>query len=137
MVAKKQSRKESSPNRQLQQDEKKRWQQAETDCRALADTLFQWSRDAGDGAPETARQYCAMTAVHYRKLRNGRVISSGDFDICVDVSRHALRTLQALDPTLEFVDWPRGDAFRQAGQAAQRVLDALQKLKSGAASRSR
>ena len=130
MAVKKPSPRGASPTRQAQQDEKKRWQQAETDCRALADTLFQWLREEGDNAPETARQYCSMTAVHYRKLRNGRVISSGDFDICVNVCRHALRTLQSLDATLEFIDWPRGEAFRQARLSADRVLAELQKLKS-------
>lgn len=130
MAAKKQSTKVSPPNRQAQQEEKKRWQQAEADCRLLADTLFQWLRDSGDAAPEKARQYCAMTAVHYRKLRNGRVISSGDFDICVEVCRHALRTLQSLDPEMAFSDWPRGEAFREVKQAAERVLAELQKLKS-------
>lgn len=118
--------------RALSNADKKRWQQAESDCRLLADTLFQWQRDAGDSAPEDARQYCAMTAVHYRKLRNGRVISSGDFDICVNVCRHALRTLQSLDATLAFEGWPQGEAFREARQAAERVLAELQKLKSGA-----
>jgi hypothetical protein len=135
MAAKKQSSKVISPNRQAQQEEKKRWQLAEAACRTLADTLFQWSRDAGDHAPEAARQYCAMMAVHYRKLRNGRVLSPGDFDICVEVSRHALRTLQSLDASLEFADWPRGEALRQALQSAQWVLAALQKLKSDAARR--
>ena len=130
MAAKKHPQKVSPPSRQAQQEEKKRWQLAETECRALADTLFQWLRAQGDNAPETARQYCAMTAVHYRRLRNGRVISPGDFDICIEVSRHALRTLQSLDATLEFADWPQGDAFRQARLSADLVLAELQKLKN-------
>jgi hypothetical protein len=133
MAAKKLSPKVSSSSRLVQLEEKKRWQQAETECRSLADTLFQWLREQGDNAPETARQYCAMTAVHYRKLRNGRVISSGDFDICVLVSRHALRTLQSLDATLEFNDFARGEAFRQARRSAEWVLAELQRLKSGRA----
>jgi hypothetical protein len=131
MAGKKASPKSVSPLKQAQQIEKKRWLLAETACRTVADTLFQWQREAGDNAPETARQYCAMTAVHYRKLRNGKVISSGDFDICVDICRHALRTLQSLDATLEFADWPDGEAFRKARQSADQVLAELQKLKSG------
>jgi len=94
------------------------------------DTLFQWLRAQGEQAPEPARQYASMTAIHYRKLRNGRVISSGDFDICTDVCRHALRTLQSLDATLEFSDWPQGEAFRQARQAADWVLEELKRLKT-------
>jgi hypothetical protein len=133
MATKKNSAKVSAPSRQAQQQDKKRWQQAETDCRALADTLFQWLRAADEHAPETARQYCAMTAVHYRKLRNGKVISSRDFDICVDICRNALRTLQSLDASLQFADWPDGEAFRQARLAADRVLADLQKLKSAGA----
>lgn len=129
MAARKPPRKATTPERQEQQQEKKRWQQSEAACRTVADTLFQWQRDAGDSAPQIARQYCAMTAVHYRKLRNGKVISAGDFDICVDVCRHALRALQSLDPTLAFADWPKGEAFRQAAAAASRVLEQLQQLR--------
>jgi hypothetical protein len=124
--------KSSPASRQIQQDEKKRWQQAESACHTVADILFSWLRECGDSAPEAARQYASMTAIHYRKLRNGKVISPGDFDICVDVCRHALRTLQSLDATLAFDNMPRGEAFRQVRQSADWVLAELQKLKSGA-----
>lgn len=131
MAARKPSKKNDTPDRQARQEEKKRWQLAQTACRTMADALFAWQRDAGPGAPETARQYCAMMAVHYRKLRNGQVLGPADFGICVEVARHALRMLQALDPAMTFDGEPQGEALRAAGQAAGQVLDMLRRLQAG------
>ncbi|BEV72304.1 MULTISPECIES: hypothetical protein [unclassified Paludibacterium] len=117
------------PNKAVQQEALKRWQRSETACRSLMDTLFQLQRDKGETLPERAQQYLSMTAIHYRKIRHGRVISATDFNSCVEVCQHALRTLQALDTTQTFEGWPQAEALQQAGKLAEGVLADYQKLK--------
>ncbi|WP_051229094.1 hypothetical protein [Paludibacterium yongneupense] len=112
-------------------EDEKRWQRAEAACRGVVDVLMQFERDGGVDRRETARQYIGMTAVHYRKIRNGKVLGPADFNIAVAVCQHALRALQALDPTLEFVDWKQADAFRQVRAQADGVLADYRVLKSG------
>ncbi|TDR80645.1 hypothetical protein [Paludibacterium purpuratum] len=125
------NKKPTTPTKAARQDESKRWQRTENACRTLMDTLFQWQREQGEILAERTQQYLSMTAIHYRKIRHGKVISAGDFNQCVEVCQCALRALQAQDPSLAFTDDKLGEALRQAWQLADGVLADYRKLKSG------
>jgi len=124
-------KKPTAPSKAARQGEIARWQRSETACRTLMDTLFQWQRDQAETLAERTQQYLSMTAIHYRKIRHGKVLSAGDFNLCVEVCQHALRALQAQDPSMAFPDDAKGEALRQARQLAEGVLEEYRKLKSG------
>lgn len=58
-----------------------RWLAAERDTHHMLAMLDAWEESGGMG--ERAWQYAQMARVYFKKLRNGRVLSSADFDITV------------------------------------------------------
>ncbi|MCD5360231.1 hypothetical protein [Chromobacterium aquaticum] len=118
----------SKPQAQQRQQQDKRWSSAEQACReimALLDTL-----DPSLDAQQTASQYAQMAAVYYKKIRNGRVLSPGDFNLAADVAASARRALQALSPTLDVSSLPQAADCQRMLTLADSVLAAMSELKA-------
>jgi hypothetical protein len=100
----------------------KRYALAEAACHAVMGVLVPMEKAEAFAEHETARQYAQMARVYYHKIRNGKVLSPGDFNTAVDVCTAARRALKALDPELKFADWPQAEALLEAERQASAVL---------------
>lgn len=118
----------SKPQAQQRQQQDKRWSAAEQACREIMALLEALS--PGLEAQQTAAQYAQMAAVYYKKIRNGRVLSPGDFNLAADVAASARRALQALSPTLDFSALPQASDCQRMLAQADSVLTAMSELKA-------
>lgn len=111
----------------------KRLGRAEAACQTLM-TAFTALENSGElDAHETARQYLQMCRVHFRKIRNGKVLGPADFNAAVDVCTSARRALLALDPALSFEGWATAATLQEVLRHADGVLGDYQQLKTGSA----
>jgi hypothetical protein len=72
-----------------------------------------------------------MAGIHYRKIRNGKVLGAADFNAAVEVCTAARRCLQQLDASLQFEQLPDGAGLQQILPLIDGVLADYQQLKSG------
>ena len=72
-----------------------------------------------------------MAGIHYRKIRNGKVLGAADFNAAVEVCTAARRCLQQLDSSLTFTALSDSAALQQALLLIDAVLADYQQLKSG------
>ena len=79
--------------------------------------LDAWEESGGMG--ERAWQYAQMARVYFKKLRNGRVLSSADFDITVLLATAVQRALQAEPAVLE-----KSADLQSAATACERIQSA-------------
>ena len=103
--------------------------QAEAACHAALALFATLADDADWQAAEAAPKYAQMTAVYFRRLRNGKVLSVTDFNTAAEVCTCARRALRALDPELRFDHHPQGDALRRVAADCYQVLAEHHRLK--------
>jgi hypothetical protein len=65
--------------------EQKRFQRTEDACRHIMDLLFGMQRAERFNQEELAGKYATMAGIHYRKIRNGKVLGAADFNAAVEV----------------------------------------------------
>ena len=94
-----------------------RWLAAERDTHHMLAMLDAWEESGGMG--ERAWQYAQMARVYFKKLRNGRVLSSADFDITVLLATAVQRALQAEPAVLE-----KSADLQSAAAACERIQSA-------------
>jgi hypothetical protein len=111
--------------------EQKRFQRTEDACRRIMDLLFGMQRAERFNEEELAGKYATMAGIHYRKIRNGKVLGATDFNAAVEVCTAARRCLQQLDSTLTFADLPDSKSLQEALPLIDSVLADYQQLKSG------
>lgn len=111
----------------------KRLARAEAACQALMAAFTTLENDGELDTHDTARQYVQMSRVHFKKIRNGKVLGPADFNAAVDVCTSARRALLALDPALDFEGWRAVDTLREVLRQADGVLGDYQQLKTGGA----
>lgn len=111
--------------------EQKRLQRTEEACRHIMDLLFGMQRAERFAEGELAGKYAVMAGIHYRKIRNGKVLGAADFNAAVEVCTAARRCLQQLDSSLSFATLPDSAALQQALLQIDAVLADYQQLKSG------
>lgn len=100
-----------------------RWARAQQACHAVIDGFDQLETDGGLAEHALALKYVQMCRVYFKKLRNGNVLSSPDFDVAVALCTAARRALLQLDGALQFAGWPQATALQQMGTLAYGVLD--------------
>lgn len=108
--------------------EQKRLQRTEDACRRIMDQLFAMQRAERFADQELAGKYAVMAGIHYRKIRNGKVLGAADFNAAVEVCTAARRCLQQLDSTFAFAD---STMLQECLQQIDMVLGDYQQLKSG------
>ncbi|WP_159876548.1 MULTISPECIES: hypothetical protein [Aquitalea] len=111
--------------------EQKRFQRTEDACRRIMDLLFGMQRAERFNEEELAGKYAIMAGIHYRKIRNGKVLGAADFNAAVEVCTAARRCLQQLDSGLTFDGLPDSSALQEALPLIDSVLADYQQLKSG------
>ncbi|WP_199051857.1 hypothetical protein [Aquitalea sp. ASV15] len=111
--------------------EQKRWLRAEEACRHAMDQLFAMQRGERFADNELAGKYAVMAGIHYRKIRNGKVLGAADFNAAVEVSTATRRCLQQLDATLSFSALQDGPALLAVLQQIDGVLADYRQLKGG------
>jgi hypothetical protein len=111
--------------------EQKRFQRTEDACRHIMDLLFGMQRAERFNQEELAGKYATMAGIHYRKIRNGKVLGAADFNAAVEVCTAARRCLQQLDASLQFEQLPDGAGLQQILPLIDGVLADYQQLKSG------
>ena len=111
--------------------EQKRWLRAEEACRQAMDQLFAMQRAERFANNELAGKYAVMAGIHYRKIRNGKVLGAADFNAAVEVSTATRRCLQQLDATLAFTALQDGPALLAVLQQIDGVLEDYRQLKGG------
>ena len=94
-----------------------RWLAAERDTHHMLAMLDVWEEQGG--MSERAWQYAQMARVYFKKLRNGRVLSSADFDITVLLATAVQRALQAEPAVLE-----KSADLQSAAAACERIQSA-------------
>lgn len=100
----------------------KRYALAEAACHAMMGVLVPMEKAEAFSEHETARQYAQMARVYYHKIRNGKVLSPGDFNTAVDVCTAGRRALKALDAEMKFEGWAQAEALLEANQQAVALL---------------
>nr|WP_294863851.1 hypothetical protein [uncultured Pseudogulbenkiania sp.] len=133
MAAKPKKFTSAKPGRDARLGQEKRLARAEQACQALLAGFTELENAGALDAHDTARQYLQMCRVHYRKIRNGKVLGPADFNAAVDVCTSARRALLALDPALNFDSFTPADTLRDLLQQADGVLGDYQQLKTGSA----
>lgn len=123
----------AKPGRDAKLALEKRLARAEAACQALMEAFATLENDGELDAHDTARQYMQMSRVHFRKIRNGKVLGAADFNAAVDVCTSARRALLALDPTLGFDGWADAATLQEVLRHADGVLDDYRQLKTGSA----
>ncbi|MDH0340105.1 hypothetical protein [Chromobacterium haemolyticum] len=118
----------TKPQAQQRQQQDKRWNAAEQACREIMALLEALGPSLA--AQQTATQYAQMAAVYYKKIRNGRVMSPGDFNLAADVAASARRALQVLAPKLDFSPLPQAADCQRMLTLADGVLAAMSELKA-------
>ncbi|MGR2662893.1 hypothetical protein ACUXVY_15025 [Chromobacterium haemolyticum] len=118
----------TKPQAQQRQQQDKRWNAAEQACREIMSLLE--ALEPSLAAQQTSAQYAQMAAVYYKKIRNGRVLSPGDFNLAADVAASARRALQTLAPTLDFSSLPQAAECQRMLTLADSVLAAMSELKA-------
>lgn len=118
----------TKPQAQQRQQQDKRWNAAEQACREIMSLLE--ALEPSLAAQQTSAQYAQMAAVYYKKIRNGRVMSPGDFNLAADVAASARRALQTLAPTLGFSSLPQAAECQRMLTLADGVLAAMSELKA-------
>ncbi|WP_024302473.1 hypothetical protein [Pseudogulbenkiania sp. MAI-1] len=131
MAAKPKKSTTAKPGRDARLAQEKRLARAEQACQALMAAFTDLENAGALDAHDTARQYLQMCRVHYRKIRNGKVLGPADFNAAVDVCTSARRALLALDPALNFDNFTTADTLRDILQQADGVLSDYQQLKTG------
>lgn len=101
----------------------KRFNDAQQACHAAIHAFDVFESAGGFEANEPAYKYAQMCRVYFKKLRNGKVLSSPDFDIAVGLCSAARRALHLLDPALAFTDLAQAEALLAAAPLAYGVLD--------------
>lgn len=133
MAAKPKKPSAAQPNRDARLAQEKRLARAEAACQALM-TAFTTLENSGElDTHDTARQYVQMCRVHFKKIRNGKVLGPTDFNAAVDVCTSARRALLALDPALGFEGWASATTLQEVLRQADGVLGDYQQLKTGGA----
>ncbi|KZE35157.1 hypothetical protein EV683_10959 [Crenobacter luteus] len=102
--------------------EAQRYARAEAACQALMQLFATMDKGGAFAAHETAQQYARVCALHYRKIRNGRVLSPGDFNLAVELCTAGLRALRALEAPAGYAGWPQAEALAGAERHAAAVL---------------
>ncbi|SMF43080.1 hypothetical protein [Pseudogulbenkiania subflava] len=133
MAAKPKKSTTANPSRDARLASEKRLARAEKACQSLMAAFTELENAGVLDAHDTARQYLQMCRVHYRKIRNGKVLGPADFNAAVDVCTSARRALLALDPALSFASFPTAEALCTILQQADVVLGDYQQLKTGSA----
>ncbi|OQS43188.1 hypothetical protein [Chromobacterium haemolyticum] len=118
----------TKPQAQQRQQQDKRWNAAEQACREIMSLLE--ALEPSLAAQQTSAQYAQMAAVYYKKIRNGRVMSPGDFNLAADVAASARRALQVLAPKLDFSPLPQAADCQRMLTLADGVLAAMSELKA-------
>lgn len=111
--------------------EQKRLLRTEDACRHIMDQLFAMQRADAFAQQELAGKYAVMAGIHYRKIRNGKVLGPADFNAAVEVCTAARRCLQQLDPTLCFDGQSNAQTLLLVLQHIDSVLADYQQLKAG------
>lgn len=111
--------------------EQKRFQRTEEACRRIMDQLFAMQRANRFTEGELAEKYAVMAGIHYRKVRNGKVLGPADFNAAVEVCTAARRCLQQLDASLQFGQLPDSAGLQQILPLIDGVLADYQQLKAG------
>lgn len=111
--------------------EQKRFQRTEEACRRIMDQLFAMQRANRFTEGELAEKYAVMAGIHYRKVRNSKVLGPADFNAAVEVCTAARRCLQQLDASLQFDGLPDGASLQQILPLIDGVLADYQQLKAG------
>ncbi|MCW3478584.1 hypothetical protein OL229_03245 [Neisseriaceae bacterium JH1-16] len=120
----------AKPNQAAKAAELKRFALAEAACQAVMQLFAVMEKNGELAEHEKARQYGQMASIHYRKIRNGKVLSPGDFNAAVELCTAGRRALQALDAELTFANWPQAEALLDAERQTAAVLAAYQALRS-------
>lgn len=100
----------------------RRFAEAEQAVGATMQLLGKLLVDDALAATPLAEQYVRMCNIHYRKIRNGKVISHEDYQIAVDLCTAARRALRAIDDSLQFADHPRTEALQSLAASCHQVL---------------
>jgi hypothetical protein len=111
--------------------EQKRFLRTEEACRRIMDQLFSMQRASRFTEGDLAEKYAIMAGIHYRKVRNGKVLGPADFNAAVEVCTAARRCLQQLDAGLLFEQLPDSAALQQILPLIDGVLADYQQLKAG------
>ena len=114
--------------------EQKRFMRTEEACRRIMDLLFAMQRASRFTEGDLAEKYAIMAGIHYRKVRNGKVMGPADFNAAVEVCTAARRCLQQLDGNLLFEQLPDSAALQQILPLIDSVLADYQQLKAGRSS---
>ncbi|MBI3145146.1 MAG: hypothetical protein HYZ18_07775 [Pseudogulbenkiania sp.] len=131
MAAKPKKPTAAKPGRDAKLALEKRLARAETACQVLMTAFATLENDGELERHDTVRQYVQMCRVHFKKIRNGKVMGPADFNLAVDVCTTARRALLALDPALSFDGWAAAVTLQEALRHADGVLDDYQQLKTG------
>jgi len=107
------------------QAELKRLARTEEACRIIMDHLFSMLRQEQFAQHELAGKYAVMASIHYRKIRNGKVLGAADFNAAVEVCNAAKRCLQ------EFKSDDNAAMLSEIARQVEAVLSDYQQLKSG------
>jgi hypothetical protein len=118
-------------NQGIRLAEQKRFQRTEEACRRIMDQLFAMQRANRFAEGELAEKYAIMAGIHYRKVRNGKVMGPADFNAAVEVCTAARRCLQQLDASLQFNQLPDSTGLQQILPLIDGVLADYQQLKAG------
>ncbi|MDF0604287.1 hypothetical protein HZU77_001300 [Neisseriaceae bacterium TC5R-5] len=126
------NKKKAHPQQQARRVQEKRWNRAEHACSVIMNTISQTELAPLWEQHEIASQYLQMAAVYYKKVRNGKVINAGDFNLAADVANCVRKALLSLDLANSAASSLQLASLEQVMIEAESILADMQQLKTGA-----